>query len=76
MTPVKMHRDLRYMRSDGDLSDWLHRERVDAIYVDSSLRDYEPSVWQLVRARIGKELVVGFGENGESVEVLLVRGHA
>lgn len=72
MDPVTMTRDLRYMKSAQDLSEWMARERVEAIYVDDFLREFEPALWDIIQKQIGDGLAVAF-ESGERAVQILVR---
>jgi hypothetical protein len=72
MEPVTMERDLRYMKSAQEVSDWMSRERIEAIYVDDNLREFEPAVWDAIQKQIGKSLEVAFN-GGEGVVQILIR---
>jgi hypothetical protein len=75
MTFVHTDLDLRYMKSAEDLSDWMTHNNVEAIYEDSNLRDFEPTVWSLIREQIGKSLAVAFADEKGAVRVLVPAGN-
>ncbi|HMH48993.1 MAG TPA: hypothetical protein VK548_02075 [Candidatus Acidoferrum sp.] len=51
---------LRHLQTPRDLRNWLHRERVTALYVEDSLRALEPTVSALIESLIGTSLTVVF----------------
>jgi hypothetical protein len=66
-----MERDLRDMKSAQDVSDWISRERIEAIYVDDDLRKFEPAVWDAIQKQIGKSLEVAFDSGDGRVQMLV-----
>jgi hypothetical protein len=66
-----MERDLRYMKSAQEVSDWMSRERIEAIYVDDDLRKFEPGVWDVIQKQIGKSLEVGLDGGAGAVQILV-----
>lgn len=62
-----------YMRgyTDADFIEWLRREKIEAIYVDPPLRQFEPHVFDLVTRHTGTWLQPIFSEG--DVQVLRVK---
>jgi len=62
-----------YMRgyTDTDFIEWLRREKIEAIYVDPPLRQFEPHVFDLVTRHTGTWLQPIFSEG--DVQVLRVK---
>ena len=50
MTYVPMYLNLRYINSNEDLLAWMLNQKVEAIYVDEALKNFEPSLWMLIFA--------------------------
>ncbi len=73
MDHVLMAPNLRYFKSSQDVSEWMDREKVEAIYSDDDLRKYEPIVWDALQKQIGNSLKVAF-DGGEGAVQILVRG--
>ena len=71
MVYVRMVADLRYMKSAQDVSEWMAREGVKAIYVDDYLRRFEPAVWNTIQRQIGSGLKVVFDGGGGAIQVLV-----
>jgi hypothetical protein len=69
---VYMIAELRHMKSAEDVSEWMARERVKAIYADDDLRKFEPAVWDTLQKQIGNGLSVAF-DAGEGAVQILVR---
>lgn len=72
MDPVTMIRDLRYLKSSQDVSEWMAREKIEAIYVDDDLRNFEPGIWDILQKEVGNDLSVAF-DAGEGAVQILVR---
>ena len=70
LTHVRMNLRLRHMKSGQDVLDWIAHNRVEAIYADPDLRKFEPEVWKLIEAEIGKSLEVVFRVDGGKLQVL------
>lgn len=71
MAPVAMARDFRSLKSAQDVSEWIRREKIDAIYVDDDLRRYESVVYDTIEKQIGSSLSVAFDAGEGSVQVLV-----
>jgi hypothetical protein len=71
LTYIPMFRSaLPDLNSDQDFSAWMKNNRLAAVYVDSSLKLQEPSVWALVQKRIGHDLKIGFASEKGDIHVL------
>ena len=68
---VFMVGELRQMKSAQDVSEWMAREKVTAIYADDYLRKYEPDVWDTLQKQIGNGLSVAFDAGEGAVQVLV-----
>jgi len=71
MEPVPMVLELRYIKTKEDLFDWMDRKKVQAIFVDDYLRNYEPGLWDTIQKQIGNGLTVGFDSGQGAVQVLV-----
>jgi hypothetical protein len=74
MTWVSMIKsDTPEMISDENLREWLTKNKVEAIYLDSDFRRLgNPATWQLVERSIGEGVQVGFTSDDGNVRVLFV----
>jgi hypothetical protein len=72
MEPVPMVLELRYIKTKEDLFQWMGREKIQAIFVDDYLRNYEPGLWDVIQKQIDSGLTVGF-DSGQGVVQILVR---
>ncbi|HZA54159.1 MAG TPA: hypothetical protein VE616_07910, partial [Candidatus Udaeobacter sp.] len=71
LTYIPMFRSaLPGLNSEQDFSTWMKNNRLAAVYVDSSLKRQEPSVWALVQKRIGHDLKIGFASEKGDIQVL------
>jgi hypothetical protein len=71
MDPITMAGVLRYLKSAEDVAGWMARERIQAIYVDDSLREFEPDVLSLLQEQIGGSLSVAFDAGHGAVQILV-----
>ncbi|MGH7848546.1 MAG: hypothetical protein ACREQW_25685 [Candidatus Binatia bacterium] len=60
------------LRSDQDLRRWMIENKLEAIYVDSGLRKYEPVTWALIEGQIGKSLEVAFTSEDGKIQLLRI----
>jgi len=49
----------------------MDRKKVQAIFVDDYLRNYEPGLWDTIQKQIGNGLTVGFDSGQGAVQVLV-----
>jgi hypothetical protein len=71
MVPVTTARIQPEISSAEQLSSWIDRENVRAIYVDNFLREYQPALWSAIQTEIGRGLTVAFNSTDNSVQVLV-----
>ena len=64
--------ELRGIKTPAGLMEWVRRNSIKAIYVDSDLRNFESETWELIRRNIGKGLEVGLRTEDDGIQVLLV----
>jgi len=61
--------------SEQDLRQWVVDNKVEAIYVDDTLRRYE-ALWALIEREIGDSLEIAFVSDQRESEVLRVTENA
>jgi len=45
--------DIGAMSSDQDLQRWIKDNKVQAIYVDRALREFDSTIWELIENQVG-----------------------
>lgn len=60
MTPVTI--ELSDMTTADAFWAWVARERIEAIYVDDRLRNFEPVAWQTIHSQVGHGMDVAFDQ--------------
>jgi hypothetical protein len=60
------------MQSAYDLNRWMENNKLQAIYADHDLREFEPFIWRLVEIQIGKNLKVAFTSDDGNTQILLI----
>ena len=75
MTWVTMVRsEIPDLVSDQDLRAWMTTNKVNAIYLDDTLKSSQPETWMLVERSIGKSLEVAFTSDDGKIRLLLFTG--
>ncbi len=60
-------------KNDQEFLDWMVRQDIRAVYVDHSLYNSNPAVWELIKPQIGQGLERVFVAEQGDIQVLLVK---
>jgi hypothetical protein len=66
-------KDVPIYKTSEEFLDWMVRQNIEAVYVDHSLYNTNPAVWNLLKPRIGEELDRVFVADEGDIQVLLVQ---
>lgn len=64
--------DVPYHRPPDEFLDWMISQNAVGIYVDHTLIDENPAVWDRIQPSIGGRLTVIYASEGGEVQVLLI----
>lgn len=72
-TFVPMYNKLRWITTPDQFMRWVKKEKVSGIYLNESLRKFEPALWDIAKSLAGEELSVVFASEDDSIMVLAVK---
>ncbi len=64
--------DIPLDRSPEDFLAWMRAQKIQAVYVDSTLYSDNPRVWSLIRPHVGQGLKRAFSTEDGNIQILLV----